>query len=384
MAEELHELAVKLSPEGAEETQRSLDETSETFEETANTADKQSQKLGDFSRKWQGAMTAILGGLSVAAAGLLSKVPVIGESMAGLELIISSLALKIDEDLRPALSDFNDELIETASNVDEAEGSLGGFYEAIKGVDDAIATFADRELGDIALIEFAVTVGVMKAEQAINDFTGWADEQLAGVEMPDLSLPDLSPKQWIAGITATVLAGFAQMRERGEEHVQILGARVHTGFEVMWDLAEKEAREAANLVVGTSEWMTNKIIDGINSSAKAIENIINKAAEASKDVPGLDIGRVNFGQLDNVQFGRLETRSTQEIMQSAGERGQRREQQIRAGEGGGGDGQLQKLVAALQQNTVDFSLSLDGREVASSTKPMLDEGTNNRGRFAPR
>jgi len=141
MADESYELAVALNPEGADETQEALDETEGSFEDTADAVDESADEMEGFSQRWRGAMTAIVSALSVAAAGLLSQVPAVGEAMAGLNAVVSAVAFQIDSGLRPALVPVTDVLFGLADAIFAADGATG----TLIGV-----------LGTLAVVGFAV------------------------------------------------------------------------------------------------------------------------------------------------------------------------------------------------------------------------------------
>jgi len=138
MAETVQDLLVQVTPEGIEETNRQLENQQETMQETAETSGESANKMEAFAARWDGAMSAIVAGLAVATAGLATKIPVVQELMVGLEGIISSLAFKLDQDLRPALEDVRGELFETQKKIQDSDGAFEGFLVTIGGVTDAI------------------------------------------------------------------------------------------------------------------------------------------------------------------------------------------------------------------------------------------------------
>lgn len=181
MPDEEYNLLVKISPEGADETNRELREVSETFEETADSAQEDADRLEGFARQWRGAMAVIVAGLGVASAGLLSKVPVIQDSLLGLSAVMESVGLSIDEVLRPGLSDFNDALFDLAIAIDEADSStrafvgiLGTLIAVVPPLAGAIA-YLVSPLAGLATAAFAVgtAAAVVTAElSGLTDMTG--------------------------------------------------------------------------------------------------------------------------------------------------------------------------------------------------------------------
>lgn len=131
MADTINDLLVRITPEGIDETADDLDQARDSFEETADTASESAGQLGEFADRWQGAMAAITAGLIAGAAVLLSRVPVLGESMAGLNAIIDAFALRLDSVLRPALDGANSSLFDFANAVATANGPLGLVFDSI-------------------------------------------------------------------------------------------------------------------------------------------------------------------------------------------------------------------------------------------------------------
>lgn len=125
--DEVYELVVEVSPEGAAETQETLEETQEAFEETADTAGEKATVLDRFARRWRGAMTVITSALAIATGALLSQVPIVADLMDGLFAIVEAVALQMDQFLRPALQGIVDTLFGWAEAIGDLEGPLGDF-----------------------------------------------------------------------------------------------------------------------------------------------------------------------------------------------------------------------------------------------------------------
>jgi len=142
------ELIVALKSEGAQEVNDDLKNTERRMEGTADAAEEQADRLGGFANKVKGAMAAIVAGLAIGAAGILSQVPVIGEAMAGLKAVFNALTLQIDKRLRPGLTKLNKEFFELANAIME------GDYEQAKA-----------ELRDIANV-----IGQVDVTSLIKDF----------------------------------------------------------------------------------------------------------------------------------------------------------------------------------------------------------------------
>jgi hypothetical protein len=134
------ELVVAIQSEGVNETQSNLEGVERTMDDTAESAGDSAAELEGFAERFQGAMGIAVSALAVAGAGLLSQLPIIGEVTSGISAIIDSLILKIDKDLRPALSRFRDDLFNVAQDVRNTDGALEGLGVAFKGVRESAGT----------------------------------------------------------------------------------------------------------------------------------------------------------------------------------------------------------------------------------------------------
>jgi hypothetical protein len=149
------------------------------MEGTADAAERQSDRLSGFANKIKGAMAAIVAGLAVGAAGVLSQVPVIGEAFAGLKSVFTAFALQIDKKLRPGLSKLNTELFELSNAIME------GNYKKAK-----------KELGDIANLFSNINIRdtVDGARKAISNFinnVNWTKVGDKVIQMKDAILDTL-------------------------------------------------------------------------------------------------------------------------------------------------------------------------------------------------
>lgn len=186
---EAYELAVAIKPTGTRETERQLDSIEESFDETADTAEDSAADLEGFADRWKGAMTVTAGALTAATGAILARVPVIQESTASLNMVLTSLALKLDEELRPAIGDVNDELADMSNEIDAAEDEGEVLKETIKGVTnvadeiDTISVTADIliSVGDVAIKEGTEDFERKFKENFKNRFFGIANPFAFGV-----------------------------------------------------------------------------------------------------------------------------------------------------------------------------------------------------------
>ena len=154
------ELTVAIRSEGVSETQDDLEGVESAMEDTADSAGTAADDLEGFSQRFQGAMSAAVAALAVAAAGLLSQVPVLGELMAGLFAIVEAVAFQMDGVLRPVLSPLTDAFFDLANAIFEADGIAGD----IIGVLGTIASIA--AIVGAAMLKFGVSVGAVTAKFA--------------------------------------------------------------------------------------------------------------------------------------------------------------------------------------------------------------------------
>ena len=115
------ELVVSFRAEGADDTVESMEQVEGQLEDTTDQMEDQAEAAEGFTTKFRGAMGALVAGIAVAAGGLLSKVPVLGETFSGFMAIVDKLALSLDETLRPAFSDLRDELFDISDEIDADE-----------------------------------------------------------------------------------------------------------------------------------------------------------------------------------------------------------------------------------------------------------------------
>ena len=136
------EVVVRAVPEGISETTDGLEEVESATKETTDQMSEQSEEMSSFAQSFQGSMSAILAGLGVAAAGLLSQVPVIGEAFSGLTAVVDAVALRLDSVLRPVFGPITNGLIRLADIIATADGAFGLFLDSIILIGTVLGTIA--------------------------------------------------------------------------------------------------------------------------------------------------------------------------------------------------------------------------------------------------
>lgn len=167
-ASEVMELVVRVSPEGAEDAEAALEDVEDTFEQTADTAEESAEELDQWSRKWRGAMNIIVASLAIASAALLTQIPVVSDLMDGFRAILESIALKIDEAVRPALQGVVDSLFDLAIAIDQLEeplatlvGTLGALIVVLAPLAAALRLFGLLGPAIRLLTRFAGPIGAL-------------------------------------------------------------------------------------------------------------------------------------------------------------------------------------------------------------------------------
>lgn len=353
MATELQELLVKITPEGIRDTTDQLEEQGEQFVDTADTAGQETDRLERFSEKWQGAMLAIVSGLAVATAGLLSRVPVVQESMTLLDGIITALALKLDEELRPALNQFNKDLADVQQDVLEADGPWDALSKAVSGVDGAFDELAARNLSRLIEKFTGFKVDPQDIEIGINLLTfqfwdSWTElqEKYGGVSLTP------ETRDIMIGVFDAFASGFVDI----VGSVLMFTAQVHTAMEVLGDLMVRAFKLAANQILSVIEQLANDFISGIPGPVK--------------DALGISGG---------VSLGRFDVRSAESIRSAGRQRLQRRRARVRQATNEAQE-QIDQLIAAMQQGDKKTVLELDARTVSRVTEPFFGTGVANQGR----
>jgi hypothetical protein len=427
MASTIEELLVKVTPEGVQETEEELDGVSNSFSEAEAVADETADSLGGVAQRLTGAVSAVVVGLGAAAAGLLSKVPILGQAAAGLETVVNSVALLIDETLRPVLEPLSSALSDLSTELIELEGPLRDFASILLTTAGVGGFF----LGIIYLIAGAlsgpVVAGVLAVVGAMAVLVqAWKNNwfnirdilRLVWDVIKDIirrgidfikglwsGLQDVLAGDWegvwvgILEFTEDILNGlvdgfidFGGMAGRvlGKFGVSIrklfekVWNRLRVGWEILFDFIVKAVKEGGNLAVQAAEDFTNGIIGMVNSAISAIETMINKAAEVASETPGVNISPVQFSGIGQVSAPTpFETRTNQEIQETARQRTRRRDRQAdrdaqqRSQEI---DQQVNELVQAMQQQEITLVTNLDSQQVAEETEPFLDRNVQNRGR----
>lgn len=182
MADEVQELLVSIRSEGTDEVTEDLRNQREQFEESADTIADETATLAAFSRKWKGAGLLFAGSFAVITGAIVSKLPVLKEVATGFDILLTSLALKIDQDIRPAVGGLTDEFIDLAEEINEAESAAEGVGILLGGVAESIGRQLDDfdpELTAEVTADFIVEVGAVTVDRS-----GLRDMVVRAIEDP--------------------------------------------------------------------------------------------------------------------------------------------------------------------------------------------------------
>lgn len=295
------ELVVALRSEGVTETRNDLEGVENAMEDTAESAGESADQLQGFSERFAGAMTAAVAALTIGAAGLLSQVPVVGETVAGLGAIIDAFAFRLDGVLRPALGVINRGLFEFANFIFEAEGAAGVLFDAISVLVPILGAGGALALGiakvGAALGTFASTAAGLSA---IASTLAGAIGTVAGV-IAGLPVALTAAVVGIAAFVAAYLTNFRGVRDTTNRIIGNIVSTVVGGVtsfistviskvdtfvsdvnDFFTTLASDLSDWASGVASDAKEWgkdIIRGMIDGVTSLAesvaKAVETVIN-------------------------------------------------------------------------------------------------------------
>lgn len=268
---DIQELVVRATPEGMSDVNDGLESVERKVGETTTRVDKSADALGGLARKFKGAMTAIIAGLAVGVAGVLSQVPVLGEAMDGLKSIFNALGFQVDKRLRPFMNKLNQEFFELAGAIaaGDYEGvkqELTDIFNVFKNVDigKVVGNFVDALQTLVSDINFEELAGRLIEFQAqlrnrfIDAISNFADE---------LSVSD------VQNVAATI--------------IRIIKKQLFTQLaSVDWlQLLIAIIKLIGKISAGVALAIKNEIVDPlIGAIGKKFDNAIGAASEWGKDL----------------------------------------------------------------------------------------------------
>lgn len=365
---DVSELVVRAKPEGLDETTDGLEDMEGSFEETAESVGDSADEMDNFSSKWAGAMNAIVAGLAVASAGLLSQVPVLGEVFGGLVAIIEALAFQMDQVLRPVLTPITNALYDISSAIFELEGPLGD----VVGLFTTLATVlvpAVAILSRLGFISFTLSgalsslvgwitglvSGTLALPVAIGAIIGlfgvWALEALGVLD----AVQNLG--RWIGNLLPGIVRdGILTIIGIFAGPLAVIGGFI-TGFiEGGFEEGIERAQEIIDIFIGAAARLFQPIADVITGIFETLQNIVSQTWDAIVEIS------MNLLGFD--------------------------EQTFRAGESqtiGGSIPGSPTITVPGAENTSNTtsrpSINMDGRRLNEDTGRYRSDQTSRRGRF---
>jgi len=363
-ADETYDLAVRLRGEQIDETAAELEGVEDSFDDTADSVGDSAEQMEGLSRRWNGAMTAILTGLAVASAGLLAQVPVVGELMGGLGEVIAAVAFQMDQVLRPVLQPLTDALFGIADAIFEMDGPLG----TIIGILGTLAAVAGIVIG--AAKALGISLGGLAAAKAALVVVGKVVIGILGAIAGALGLPVIAVAALIAAIIALIAifaTDFMGIRTFVIDAIRgIISALGQLGMAIA-DFFADLVKQALTWGEDLMEMFAEGIINGITAPLSAAEEVRDQLMSMiGFDLRKNDRMAERWGS-DMVQhFSTGISRASR--MELAG-----MDISLDSDSGGGG----RPASGGTRQTVV-----LDGRRVDRGTRKHRDDETAPRGRFS--
>lgn len=368
----VEELVVRAKPENLDSTVSGLEDMEEQFDETANSMGETTQQFEDMSSKWQGLMGTLVAGLSVATAGILANVPVLGEAMSGLASVAGALGFQMDQVLRPALTPLTNLFYDISAAVYELDGAWGTIVGVAATLAAALTGVVAATLAIGAAIPGLTMAGALgtlaSAFTTVGGIVAGFISTLAGL----ISLPALIIGAIVA-FAAAYATNFMGIRDKTNKFVgQIIKAiasipgKAVKFFKGLFDgaakwigkLVDKAATWGQNILdnlikhmKGFGRMLARPVINGLNALIGAINKVIGSLPKE------VGIEKLNTVSMGDIGLGR-----------SGG-----------GGGGGGGGGTSSNGFAAVRAKK--NAIYLDGRRVDEQTGRYRDDETSRRGRF---
>jgi phage-related minor tail protein len=387
----VEELVVKAVPEGIGETVDSLENMEAQTEESAETMDDQASAMGDLSNKFAGAMGAITAGFAVVSGALLARVPVLGEAAAGLGAILTSLGLKVDQTLRPALSPLTDLFFRISQAINNANGPLGTLIglvttavAIVTAVGAAVAGLVTTFLalgGSLSTVASAAGT-VVSALGTIAGAIISLPALIAGAIVALLGFAVAYKRNWrgTREFTNRIVAKIAQLVKRAfinfiNKTIQFLGEFVTAAKKKFNKVRSNTAETFTNLIADATQFgkdLVSNFADGIRDRISEAVDAASDLASAVRDrLPGSpaetgplsDLGETGPGLVNTFAAGIDNNVGTIK----------------RSSEGLAED--AQPAASALDRQGGKTILEIEGRQVERATRDFRSDGTDLRGRY---
>jgi len=286
MSGSIEELIVRAKPEGIDDVTEKFGQMktslAENKEEMMDTADS----FGAIQERFQGALGAIVSGLAVAAGGLATQVPILGELMGGLSSIVEALAFQIDQVLRPVLtplSRFFFQVSESIFNADGAVGDLVGGITTLVGVASILIT-AIAKAGAVAGTFGSTFAGV-------SSILGTIASVIGTVAAAILSLPAAFLVA-IAAIVGFVLAyqqNWFGVRDITNNVLSDIQQSVISAFNSIKQGVTNTLSNLADSAVEFGRSLIRKLIQGIKAAIPELESTLQGLPGGNILLEGADV-----------------------------------------------------------------------------------------------
>jgi hypothetical protein len=365
----VEELVVRAKPDGIDETTDQLDSMEDEFGDTADEMDRTAGQMEGLATQWQGAMTAILSGLAIAAGGLLSQVPVIGELMSGLGAIIEAVAFQIDQLLRPVITPLTDTLFDLSAAIFELEGTAADIVGVIGLWGAAVLGATAGAIGWLVATEGLIgTLSLLGGMllSALTNIGAFITGTVAGATLLGIAIGAVVVKFLdMIGVLAMVNSIGQRVGSLFGEDVTdaflVLGTVLSLGLlpiiaalgAALVQLLRGDIPGAVNAFMQVINMFGSAFVDTFKRILGFIQDIISGIGEAGgalQQLPGVSSPAPNTGGGGGATSG-----------------------------GGGGNNNNQGFFGGLLDQTTQ--LFVDGREVEKGTRRHRDRETNRRGRF---
>lgn len=385
----VEELIVKAEPSGLEETSQGFENMQDDLEDVEEQMGETTDGLTDMQSKWAGAMTAIVGGLATAAAGLLTQVPVIGEAASGLGAVIDAVAFKMDEVLRPVFEPLTNELFGLSEMIFEAEGAFG----ALAGVAGVVVSALGIVAGGAASVGLAMG-GLSGAASAVVTVLGAVASAVLFVGSTLLSLPVIIGALIgaIGAFAAAYILNWGNVRDKTNRIISDMKSgfdelanaiitrfkrKVNDNIKLVTQaaklIADRIATGVNKVIDDAKQWgkdLINEFVEGIKKNTKKVRNAVDGVAEEVRKKLEFN-SPPDEGPLSNLTGeGLVETYSTG-ITSNIGRVASASEDVASAADPDG-------FAAG---RTIETRLFVDGREVNRGTERFRDDETSRRGAF---
>lgn len=282
---DIAELVVRATPEGIETASEQMGELDEQTEQTKDSMKETGESMGEIQQRFQGAMGAIVGGIAVSTGFLLSRVPVLQETIDALGAVFTSMGLRIDSLIRGPMTALNTILFDVSEFFAQADGAAGALADTlsviIPTVGAAVAAFAAYKISALGIAgAVSALIGALKgAALAIGGV-------IAGVSA--LTVGIVAAIAAIGAFIVAYLTNWRNARDKTDAIVARIIEFVTTGFNTL----KTRVIEAFDDIIGRAvDWgqsLISRFIRGIQNKLGDLRSTLsNIASGIASVIPGV-------------------------------------------------------------------------------------------------